>query len=301
MRNNLLEIKCQICNKEIENVPFKNSMNLHEQNDRCKAAVHFHCIFFYMKRAIENNKEGLESLDFIYNCQFCKKTLTNSKIDEIGLDVLKVKFKQCQVCFNYKHEKYLFFTGKCNHISCRECANTYYKTKIIEEKKEDLTCLQCNAQVNYEILKTTVSSRTLLRYSELLLNRLLKEESSAEVFIRCPKNNCNSIVCFPKNYIPNVIKCIACSYAFCGKGCGSAHPNMTCKEALENKKKRKGENEQKNEQLFQLLVRNENVKLCPQCKAYSQKIDGCNHVKCLKCKYEYCFACLVKYGTCGIH
>ena len=141
-----------------------------------------------------------------------------------------------------------------------------------------------------------MSSQTLLKYSEILLNKLLKEESSADVFIRCPKHNCNSIVCFPKNYIPNVITCITCRYAFCGKGCGSAHPDMTCKEALD---KKKDENQQQNEQLFQLLVQKENVKICPQCKAYSQKIDGCNHVKCLKCKYEYCFQCLAKYKTCN--
>ena len=291
--------KCQICKQEIENVRFINSMNLHEENERCKAIVHFHCIFFFMKKAIESNKEGFDSLELTYNCTVCKKNLTQKKLEEVDLDVLKEKMKQCAVCFNYKHEKYLFLTEKCNHISCKQCANLFYKTKIFDERKEELTCLQCNAEVDYNILKTTVSGRSLMRYSELLLNKLVKEDKCDEVFIRCPKHNCNSIMCFPKNLVPNVIKCIACGYAFCGKGCGSGHPDMTCKEALENKNK--GANEQINEQLFQLIVGRENIKVCPQCKAYSQKINGCNHVICLKCKYEYCFACLVHWKTkkCG--
>jgi hypothetical protein len=39
-----------------------------------------------------------------------------------------------------------------------------------------------------------------------------------------------------------------------------------------------------------------NVKQCPNCKATIEKNEGCNHMTCRKCHYEFCWLCLGKWA-----
>jgi len=39
------------------------------------------------------------------------------------------------------------------------------------------------------------------------------------------------------------------------------------------------------------------VKLCPQCKTKGEKIDGCDHIACPMCSYNYCWLCQGEYNS----
>lgn len=41
------------------------------------------------------------------------------------------------------------------------------------------------------------------------------------------------------------------------------------------------------------------MKFCPKCNVLIEKNDGCKHMTCTQCKYEYCWICLGKYGSCS--
>lgn len=34
---------------------------------------------------------------------------------------------------------------------------------------------------------------------------------------------------------------------------------------------------------------------CPNCGVPTQKVEGCEHMVCIKCKHEYCWLCLFDY------
>ncbi len=67
------------------------------------------------------------------------------------------------------------------------------------------------------------------------------------------------------------------------------HPSLTCAEATTANKKRTIENS-----LSQRFLR-ANCKECPRCEAIGQKVSGCDHIRCPRCKHEYCWICLVNY------
>ncbi|CAF5154745.1 unnamed protein product, partial [Rotaria sp. Silwood1] len=37
------------------------------------------------------------------------------------------------------------------------------------------------------------------------------------------------------------------------------------------------------------------AKQCPQCHWHIQKYEGCDHMTCRQCKYEFCWICFVDY------
>ena len=35
-----------------------------------------------------------------------------------------------------------------------------------------------------------------------------------------------------------------------------------------------------------------NTKKCPRCSTAIEKDEGCNHMSCRKCRYEFCWICM---------
>ena len=67
------------------------------------------------------------------------------------------------------------------------------------------------------------------------------------------------------------------------------HSDVTCKE-YDEKLKKEAKDEHQSEHW-----KEKHTKKCPQCGASIQKNDGCDHMTCGNCKYEFCWLCLADY------
>ena len=48
---------------------------------------------------------------------------------------------------------------------------------------------------------------------------------------------------------------------------------------------------------FKKWIKGKIVKQCPNCKIWTEKTEGCNHMTCVECKYQWCWLCLGKYSS----
>jgi len=234
----------------------------------------------------------------------------------------------CGVCFTDFLGKNCLYNKACSsHVYCKSCARQYFKTKIADRsvsisqsipKCMDPSCDKTSAHT-VAMIQDLVGNETFAKYNEILTESLLNSENESmgsRVFY-CPRKSCQSPISI-ENYDqrmkddPSLVNCISCGhcpYVYCGL-CQSASHRPPCalkkgelrKILIAHKKK-----DQKiikyyeskyqrtftslvNEMLSEILVKNIS-KSCPNCKAKTTKIEGCNKMTCNFCGTFWCWLC----------
>ena len=198
----------------------------------------------------------------------------------------------CNICFSeYKIEENCI-TLTCDHRFCSDCLCGHLKSKMTERKTKpkDLGCPSCFAAIDHNILKSVLKDDH--RILEEIMMKTLSQSilAEGEVFLKCPKGNCNNVLVLDINN--KEIKehtCEICGTEFCVRGCPQPHKGQSCEQFL----KWKEENDQ-GDQKFDLMAQQEKLRMCPKCKAWVQKIEGCNYILC-RCKHEFCYVCGAHY------
>ena len=91
------------------------------------------------------------------------------------------------------------------------------------------------------------------------------------------------------------ISCQKCGHKSC-IACESVwHLGVTCEDYQEQRKavaERIARNEEEQAAAHYVAA---NAKNCPQCRAPGEKVSGCDHMTCPRCKYQYCWMCFANY------
>ena len=75
------------------------------------------------------------------------------------------------------------------------------------------------------------------------------------------------------------VTCPECNTVVCFKCKDEWHAGITCEANADQK-------------IFGLEGAGGTIKFCPVCRTKIQKNEGCNHMTCLYCKYDFCWFCL---------
>ncbi|XP_063237548.1 uncharacterized protein LOC134539440 [Bacillus rossius redtenbacheri] len=204
----------------------------------------------------------------------------------------------------------------CSHQFCTSCWENYLTVKIQDGDAHHILCpaYQCHILVPVEVIERLVSPDMARRYLQFDIKAFVESNRSIKW---CPMPGCGRAVRLPETEQaqpgdalhgiptarppPLTSHAVDCgnSHFFCWECLGEAHAPCGCAQWQQWQHKI---SEVKPEELRASCVETEdaanclwlvtNSKPCPNCKSPIQKNEGCNHMKCSKCKFDFCWVCL---------
>ena len=188
--------------------------------------------------------------------------------------------KLCSICFETYAPYDMYELKKCHHEYCYNCWFIHLKNKIGNSEIGKLKCidLKCKEIIPEEfILDIIKKDKKLVEKYKRFSKRLKILEDPNKVF--CPEPNYDRYAI--KNKKIKYVKCEN-GHNFCCICMKKPHGKNSCENELEKD--------------FQIWKKGKIIKQCPNCKIWTEKNEGCNHMKCVECKYEWCWLCSGKYS-----
>ena len=271
------ENKCKICEKkreehlifisidsnEIERNSIHLTNNSYRINNEEKISINFSSIKNNNSINKSNNNEikSLKGLSFPFN---------------------ETEKKICPICEEECVKNDEIQLENCFHSFCKICWLTYIKNELIEKKQIKIKCMDhlCNEILPEMVIYTIIKDdkNLISKYNE---NKLRQEILNNPKKKFCPYPNCNSYAILNEKNNKNV-KCEN-GHLFCFYCLQKPHDNIECKKELDEK--------------MEEFAKKKFIKKCPNCGCWTEKIDGCNHITCIECTYQWCWLCNNKYTS----
>uniref|UniRef100_A0A3B4D7W6 Ankyrin repeat and IBR domain-containing protein 1 n=1 Tax=Pygocentrus nattereri TaxID=42514 RepID=A0A3B4D7W6_PYGNA len=239
-----------------------------------------------------------------------RSTLTSP--DEISLSPAEEGLAPCGICMCSISVFEEPVDMPCGHEFCRACWEGFLNVKIQEGDAHNIFCpaYDCFQLVPVEVIESVVSREMDKRYLQFDIKAFVDNNPAIRW---CPVARCERAVrlsrpgtaatdalSFPLLSAP-AVDC-GKSHLFCWECLGEAHEPCDCqtwKMWLQKVSEMKPEElagvSEAYEDAANCLWLLTNSKPCANCKSPIQKNEGCNHMQCAKCKYDFCWICLEEW------
>jgi hypothetical protein len=187
----------------------------------------------------------------------------------------------CMVCFDEKPTD-KFLIASCGHNYCHECLKEHYKVKTKDGDVLKIGCIDpsCDREIlEEEVLECLRGDAALLsKFRKFRRDRLLMMDPSTRF---CVTPDCDGVMTGtrfrPKMECPDchVHVCFNCNQGWHGYF-------VSCNSTIDVG--------------VAMWSIGKDVQKCPRCKVKIEKSDGCNHMTCMSCKYEFCWICRGPYS-----
>jgi hypothetical protein len=183
---------------------------------------------------------------------------------------LKINVNSCQICFLEVLEDNKF-NLICKHQFCKECIIEYLKEEIKNSRVTNLGCptKDCVELFSDNEIKNLISDEYYYKYRKFLMRAKIKDDNNLVV---CPIVDCDEEE-------KKINKKYTCNngHNFCSNCNQAWHGYSDCDK----------DKEIKDFATYSGYI----VKKCPQCKVWTEKNEGCNHMTCKICSYNWCWIC----------
>jgi len=198
---------------------------------------------------------------------------------------------KCDLCEEYLEGKNIFKHLNCKKSYCINCWLSYIEEKV-NNRILNIQCLTNNCvELEDDFIEKIIKKDNKL-YNKYNLFKKRISILNNKKYVPCPIPDCEgyAIKKDQSKYNfenPNYMKCIN-DHIFCNKCQTISHGDKDCSE---------NEDKNKNQNINIYLSNNDNkeLKQCPNCNILISKNQGCNHIICSNCKYQFCWLCLGKY------
>lgn len=223
-----------------------------------------------------------EHLEANINEQRVSQIITK-KEEEVNIEKLiseKPEEKEgprCDICMEVMTVDNKFALG-CGHYFCKNCVANYLNENINNGKVMDLKCPHgdCESKFARHDIEIVSGSEIAEKYQKFYENIEVNLDKNKKW---CPAPNCGRVII--KTSKRNHIVC-ECGFHMCFK-CGEAwHGRVSCAKNYEN--------------LYKDWASEKEIQRCPHCNIRIEKNEGCNHMTCAFCKFEWCWLCGQTYS-----
>jgi ariadne-1 len=196
---------------------------------------------------------------------------------------------ECRICDEDFPPAECFALG-CGHWFCRGCWQHYLTNKI---QHEGYTCIltkcpeyKCPATVTDTVFEQQCTPEIAARYERFVARSFVESSRNLRW---CPAPRCERIV--RSSGSPENVLCL-CGFKFCFQCNQEPHAPASCSQVRSWLAKCQDESET----AHWILA---NTRQCPKCNVRIEKNQGCNHMTCQSCKYDFCWVCMGPWSEHG--
>lgn len=203
------------------------------------------------------------------------------------MEMTRKKSKEtCVICWEEAVDP---FSSPCYHTYCTECFVNQCNAAVdnddfsIHCRGDEAKCLHI---FTIPSLQNLVPSAV---FEELLENSFKSYvQTHSRDFQYCPTPDCSQIYRITQSTTNSITSasfdCPNCLTSICISCASTCHDGITC---ADNKDIRAGY-----VQALNTFKAENDIRDCPTCKTPIEKVDGCNHLRCMGCKTHICWFCM---------
>ncbi len=171
----------------------------------------------------------------------------------------------------------------CNCIIHAECFIEHVKSSV-ENNTIPIKCPKCSNEIHDNIIRdalTQIGQQNLIeKYDKFSMNKYIQEHM--DEYSSCPTPGCDYMFFYQQG--DTHFRCELCKKEYCLQCHDDWHRGVTCEQYKSLR------DESKLDKQFLDFVKGAKFKMCPKCKFWVEKNQGCDHMRC-RCGIDFCYVC----------